>query len=75
MKMGYYIKATQPELKATLNRMEYKVTQECGTEPAFANAYWNDKEAGIYVDVVSGEPLFNSKAFFLSDYDMRTFVN
>jgi peptide-methionine (R)-S-oxide reductase len=36
------------------------VTQECGTEPAFQNAYWNNKAEGIYVDVVSGEPLFAS---------------
>jgi len=37
------------------------VTQQCGTEPAFNNAYWNNKSDGIYVDVVSGEPLFSSR--------------
>lgn len=58
---GYFSKPSQSELKTSLSRMEYKVTQECGTEPAFSNAYWNNKEAGIYVDVVSGEPLFSSK--------------
>lgn len=49
------------ELKKILTPIQYKVTQEDGTEPAFQNAYWNHKEEGIYVDVVSGEPLFSSK--------------
>jgi methionine-R-sulfoxide reductase len=40
--------------------MQYKVTQENGTEPAFENAYWDNHQAGIYVDIVSGEPLFSS---------------
>ena len=40
--------------------MQYRVTQQEGTEPAFGNEYWNNKHAGIYVDVVSGEPLFSS---------------
>jgi methionine-R-sulfoxide reductase len=40
--------------------MQYNVTQQCGTEPPFANAYWNNHREGIYVDVVSGEPLFSS---------------
>jgi peptide methionine sulfoxide reductase msrA/msrB len=43
-----------------LNRLQYKVTQEKGTEPAFSNTYWDNKKAGIYVDIVSGEPLFSS---------------
>lgn len=43
-----------------LNKMQKYVTQHDGTEPAFDNAYWNNKEPGIYVDVVSGEPLFSS---------------
>lgn len=59
-KQGYFIKPTQSELKTSLSRMQYKVTQECGTEPAFNNAYWDNKEPGIYVDIVSGEPLFSS---------------
>ena len=41
--------------------MQFKVTQKKGTEPAFDNAYWNNKHEGIYVDIVSGEPLFSSK--------------
>jgi len=48
------------ELKKKLTPEQYYVTQECGTEPPFRNAYWNHKEPGIYVDVVSGEPLFSS---------------
>jgi peptide methionine sulfoxide reductase msrA/msrB len=48
------------ELKKTLTREQFHVTQECGTEPPFQNAYWDHHAAGIYVDVVSGEPLFSS---------------
>jgi peptide methionine sulfoxide reductase msrA/msrB len=44
-----------------LTPMQYRVTQECGTEPAFHNEYWDNHRGGIYVDVVSGEPLFLSK--------------
>jgi peptide methionine sulfoxide reductase msrA/msrB len=49
----------QEKLKE-LTPMQYKVTQKCGTEPAFNNEYWDNKEEGIYVDIVSGEPLFSS---------------
>jgi peptide methionine sulfoxide reductase msrA/msrB len=47
-------------LKKQLTSEQYQVTQQCGTEPPFRNAYWNNHEDGIYVDVVSGEPLFSS---------------
>ena len=47
-------------LKEQLTPLQYKVTQKKGTEPAFNNEFWNNKKAGIYVDVVSGEPLFSS---------------
>lgn len=50
----------QEELRARLSPMQYRVTQEDGTEPAFRNEYWDNKEPGLYVDVVSGEPLFLS---------------
>lgn len=60
-----YIKPTQQELKKNLSPEQYRCTQEAGTEKPFANAYWNHKEDGIYVDVVSGEPLFSS----LDKYD------
>ena len=49
-----------PEAVARLNREQYHVTQENGTERAFSNAYCDNKEPGIYVDIVSGEPLFAS---------------
>jgi methionine-R-sulfoxide reductase len=48
------------ELKKKLTEVQYEVTQNKGTEPAFQNEYWNHKQAGIYVDIVSGEPLFTS---------------
>lgn len=47
-------------LKKKLTPMQYKVTQQCGTEPPFKNEYWDNKREGIYADVVSGEPLFSS---------------
>ena len=49
-----------PETIARLTPEQYRVTQEAGTEPAFRNEFWDNKEQGIYVDVVSGEPLFAS---------------
>lgn len=57
-----------PEALARLTPAQYRVTQEAGTEPAFRNEYWNNHEAGIYVDVVSGQPLFAST----DKYDSRT---
>jgi methionine-R-sulfoxide reductase len=53
-------KPSDDELKRTLTPLQYKVTQQEGTEPPFRNEYWDKKEPGIYVDVVSGEPLFSS---------------
>lgn len=52
-------KPTEHELQK-LTKQQYYVTQQCGTEPAFQNEYWNNHRAGIYVDVVTGEPLFTS---------------
>lgn len=48
------------DLQARLTPMQFKVTQQCGTEPPFRNEYWDHHESGIYVDIVSGEPLFAS---------------
>ena len=48
------------ELKTRLTPLQYSVTQEGGTEPPFDNEYWDNKEPGLYVDIVSGEPLFSS---------------
>ncbi len=53
-------KPSDKELQSQLTPMQYKVTQKDGTEPAFSNAYWNEKREGIYVDIVSGEALFSS---------------
>ena len=55
-------------LKSELTPMQYKVTQEQGTELPFQNEYWNEKRDGIYVDVTTGEPLFSS----LDKYDSGT---
>ena len=53
-------KKNEAELGQKLTPLQYKVTQKDGTEPPFQNEYWDNKEPGIYVDVVSGEPLFSS---------------
>ncbi len=63
-----YEKPSDEVLRQQLTPMQYHVTQEDGTEPPFANAYWNHHGAGIYVDIVSGEPLFSS----LDKYDSGT---
>jgi methionine-R-sulfoxide reductase len=55
-----YTKPSDEELKERLTPLQYEVTQEEGTERAFQNKYWDNKKAGIYVDIVSGEPLFSS---------------
>jgi peptide methionine sulfoxide reductase msrA/msrB len=55
-----YVKPPEEELESRLTPLQYQVTQECGTERPFANEYWDNKREGIYVDVVSGEPLFSS---------------
>src|SRR5512135_2458096 len=57
---GTFMKPSKEELKKRLTPMQFKVTQEAGTEPAFNNEYWDNHKPGIYVDVVSGEPLFSS---------------
>ncbi|WP_026694918.1 peptide-methionine (R)-S-oxide reductase MsrB [Peribacillus kribbensis] len=54
----------QEDLKKKLSPMQYHVTQNSGTEPPFQNEYWNHREEGLYVDIVSGEPLFSSKDKF-----------
>ena len=57
-----------PEAISRLTPEQFRVTQQSGTEPAFRNEYWDNKEPGLYVDVVSGEPLFAS----LDKYDSHT---
>ena len=63
-----------PEAISRLTPEQYQVTQEKGTEPAFRNEYWNNKEPGIYVDVVSGEPLFASISKFNSGTGWPSFT-
>jgi methionine-R-sulfoxide reductase len=58
--MSTFKKPSDSELKQKLNPLQYQVTQHEGTERPFQNEYWNNHEPGIYVDVVSGEPLFSS---------------
>ncbi len=58
---GTYKKPPKQELVKKLDDIQYHVTQNCGTEPAFNNKYWNNKKPGIYVDIVTGEPLFSSQ--------------
>jgi len=66
--MRTYTKPSDAELRQKLSPTQYQVTQQEGTERPFSNEYWNEKHAGIYVDVVSGEPLFSS----LDKYDSGT---
>ena len=61
-------------LKNRLTLLQYKVTQECGTEPAFKNKYWDNKKEGIYVDIVSGEALFSSRDKFDSGTGWPSFT-
>lgn len=63
-----FTKPSKEELKKQLTPTQYKVTQEDGTEPPFKNEYWDNKRPGIYVDIVSGAPLFSS----LDKYDSGT---
>ena len=66
--MTHYQRPPNEELRKKLSALQFHVTQEEGTEPAFRNEYWNNKKPGIYVDVASGEPLFSS----LDKYDSHT---
>jgi peptide methionine sulfoxide reductase msrA/msrB len=70
----YYQKPSDVELRATLTQLQYEVTQQNGTEPPFNNEYWNNKEDGIYVDIVSGEPLFSSTDKFQSGTGWPSFT-
>ncbi len=61
-----YTKPPEEVLRQKLTPLQYQVTQHEGTERPFNNEYWNNKQAGIYVDIVSGEPLFSSRDKFVS---------
>jgi len=62
------------QLKKRLTKMQYEVTQNQGTEPAFDNEYWNHNHEGIYVDIVSGEPLFTSMDKYQSSCGWPSFT-
>lgn len=74
MTQDKFIKSDKVELKERLTPIQYRVTQENGTEPPFQNEFWNHKEEGIYVDVVTGEPLFTSKDKFDSGCGWPSFT-
>lgn len=71
---GKYSRPDDGTLKQKLTPLQYRVTQEAGTEPPFDNAYWKNKAPGIYVDVVSGEPLFSSVDKFESGTGWPSFT-
>lgn len=67
-------KPSDPELRRQLTRLQYDVTQHEGTESPFSNDFWDNKAEGIYVDIVSGEPLFSSRDKFRSGTGWPSFV-
>jgi len=68
------VKDSKENIRKSLSPIQFHVTQECGTEPPFHNEFWNNKRAGIYVDVVSGEPLFSSTDKFDSGTGWPSFT-
>lgn len=68
------MKPDKEKIKKQLDELQYKVSQQNGTERAFDNKYWDNHEKGIYVDIVSGEPLFSSKDKFESGTGWPSFV-
>ena len=69
-----YARPTDADMRARLTSLQYDVTQKDATEPAFRNTYWNHKDKGLYVDVVTGEPLFSSADKFDSGTGWPSFT-
>ena len=74
MSQQKYTKPSSAELKQKLTGVQYEVTQTAGTEPPFDNAYWNNHQAGLYVDIATGEPLFSSTDKFESGTGWPSFT-
>lgn len=72
--MSEFKKPSTEDLKKSLTSTQFHITQEEGTEPPFKNEYWDNKQQGIYVDVVSGEPLFSSADKFKSGTGWPSFT-
>ena len=68
------VKPSDDELRTKLTPEQYRITQTCGTEPPFQNEYWDNHRTGIYVDVVTGEPLFSSTDKFDSGSGWPSFT-
>ena len=71
---GSWSRPSDEELRTTLTPLQYDVTQNEGTERAFSNEYWDNKQAGIYVDIISGQPLFSSLDKFKSGTGWPSFT-
>ncbi|HAJ92242.1 MAG TPA: peptide-methionine (R)-S-oxide reductase [Gammaproteobacteria bacterium] len=71
---GNFVMPAPDELRARLTPLQYEVTQNEATERSFANEYWDNKEDGIYVDIVSGQPLFSSSDKFKSGTGWPSFI-
>jgi len=70
-----FMRPSEEELKKTLTEIQYKVAVENGTERAFSNEFWNNKESGVYVDVISGKALFASNSKFKSGTGWPSFFS
>ncbi len=71
---GGEVNIPDSELREKLTSLQYEVTQQDGTEPPFKNTYWDNKHAGIYVSIVSGEPLFSSADKYVSGTGWPSFT-
>jgi peptide methionine sulfoxide reductase msrA/msrB len=71
---GDFVMPAADELRARLTPLQYEVTQNEGTERPFSNEYWDNKQEGIYVDIISGQPLFSSTDKFKSGTGWPSFI-